>query len=397
MRATGALGGAGEERLARLQAAAVEQLVPGGQHGRAGRDGGRLGGGHVGRVDAGAVPAAQLVELGVHGGERLQPELDAEGVGQPVEHAVVGQRVRDERLRERARAALPRDERAGLLGRRRDGQHDVRPLGHLGVPDLERDEERARGRAPRGRSPGRAGRPARGRRRRGRRGGRRARRRGSRWSSGRARRAGARRPRRRRGRRGRRSRRPGGRRAAATAAGRPRPRTARPRGAAPRRAGRRCAAASRSGRGEPAGHAGQPLPDEDERRRRRRAASAASARASSAPMPSSTSASVPGAAGSSVPDRRCRPRLSSAATDSTRVLRETTESRSRRNAMPASSSASRPTSSTAGARSRSANVTSSVRPATWWPRKVSSSAECGRARPSTSLVPSATRANLPYA
>ena len=42
-------------------------------------------------------------------------------------------------------------------------------------------------------------------------------------------------------------------------------------------------------------------------------------------------------------------------------------------------------------------MTSSVRPATWWPRKASSSSECGRARPSTSLVPSATRANLPYA
>ena len=37
----------------------------------------RLGGRHVGGADAGAVPAAQLVELGVHRVERLQPELDA--------------------------------------------------------------------------------------------------------------------------------------------------------------------------------------------------------------------------------------------------------------------------------------------------------------------------------
>ena len=89
-----ALGGAGEERLARLQATGVEQLVPGGQHRGARADGRRLGGGDGRRGDAGAVPAAQLVELGVHRGERLQAEVDAERVGEPVEHAVVGQRVR---------------------------------------------------------------------------------------------------------------------------------------------------------------------------------------------------------------------------------------------------------------------------------------------------------------
>ena len=98
--------------------------------------------GDVGGADAGAVPAAELVELGVHRGQRLQPQLDPERVGERVEHAVVGHRVRGQGLRERARAALPGDERAGLLGGRRDRQHDVRAVGHLRVPDLERDDER---------------------------------------------------------------------------------------------------------------------------------------------------------------------------------------------------------------------------------------------------------------
>ena len=114
----GTLGGAGEERLAGLQATRVEQLVPRGEHGGTGCHGGRLGGGHVGGVDPGAVPPAELVELGVHLGQRLQAELHPEGVGEPVQHAVVGQRVRDQRLRERTRTPLPRDERAGLLARR---------------------------------------------------------------------------------------------------------------------------------------------------------------------------------------------------------------------------------------------------------------------------------------
>ncbi len=61
--------------------------------------------------------------------------------------------------------------------------------------------------------------------------------------------------------------------------------------------------------------------------------------------------------------------------------------------MPASSSASRPTSSTAGACSRSPNVTPTPEPATTRPRNAASSAECTRTRWSTSLVPSTVRAN----
>ena len=279
------------------------------------------------------------------------------------------------------------------------GQHDVGAVGHLGVPDLERDEERDRGRAPRGRWPGRAGPRARGRRRR-------AppsspARAAARISRGRAARLGrqvldapgggevdA-----RRGVRDRATARQQRRQQAGLDGG--------PLAHAARDPGEPGAGALREphGGGEAAGHAGQALADEHEgaggaeQRRPSSAQRAGRCRCRRGPRPR-----CPGAAGSSVPDSRSRPRLASGGDrEHPQLAASTTASRRRRNAMPASSSASRPTSSTAGARSRSANVTSSVRPATWWPRNVSSSAECGRARPSTSLVPSATRANLPYA
>ena len=60
------LGGARQERLARLQPTRVEQLVPGGEDRRARADGRRLRGCHGRCRDARAVPAAELVELGVH-------------------------------------------------------------------------------------------------------------------------------------------------------------------------------------------------------------------------------------------------------------------------------------------------------------------------------------------
>ena len=72
--------------------------------------------------------------------------------------------------------------------------------------------------------------------------------------------------------------------------------------------------------------------------------------------------------------------------------------RSRRKTIGDSSSGSKPASSTAGACSRSAYVTTpgwpAYRPATWAARKSSSSSLCARTRLSTSLVWRQTRANL---
>ncbi len=118
---------------------------------------------------------------------------------------------------------------------------------------------------------------------------------------------------------------------------------------------------------------------------------------SPAAMPSSHSASVPGAAGSSVPCMRCTPRDANGATENTRTRCRSAPLRRRRNATPASSLASRPTSRTAGAFSRSGKVTPRPVPATACARKSASSALCARARWSTSFVRSHVRASLAYA
>ena len=90
------------------------------------------------------------------------------------------------------------------------------------------------------------------------------------------------------------------------------------------------------------------------------------------------------------------PRVLNGAIASTRVP-ERDALRSRRKIAPASSSGSNPTRTTVFAVSRSAYVTeppSGPVRTTWAARKSASSAVCGRARKSMSLVPSATRANV---
>ena len=93
-----------------------------------------------------------------------QAQLDPEGVGQPVEHAV-GPPIACERRRAcgngRGRA-LPVDERSGLLGDRRPGAR-LGPVGDRALPRLEVDEEPRRERRS-ALPPGRAGRRARDRR-----------------------------------------------------------------------------------------------------------------------------------------------------------------------------------------------------------------------------------------
>ncbi len=92
--------------------------------------------------------------------------------------------------------------------------------------------------------------------------------------------------------------------------------------------------------------------------------------------------------------------MAKGATAYTAVLFLRTALRSRRKTIGDSSSGSKPTRTTALARSRSAYVTappSGPVATTDDARKSASSAECGRARKSMSLVSSTERANLPYA
>ena len=107
----------------------------------------------------------------------------------------------------------------------------------------------------------------------------------------------------------------------------------------------------------------------------------------------STSASPPGTVGTSRPDSLVRPRLASGATEVT-VRPRRTALRRRRKRIGDSSSASKPTRTTARAFSRSAYVTPMPVPATRAARNASSSDEPARARMSTSLLPSTTRANF---
>ena len=399
-RATGPLGGPREVRLAVLQPTGVEQLVPRREHRvtRRAPPGGSPGA-SSGAADARAVPAAELVELGVHVGDRVETEVDAERVGERVQHAVVGQGVRDEHLRERPRSPLPGDERAGLLDRRRDGQHHVGPVGDLRRAHLERDDEAARCRARRARARG-SGRSAgstppttsppsspvarggddldadaarRGRQRR-------------------------RRPRRRRGRRG----------PPASATGRPpgssvgsvpastAPRSPARRGThatrAPVRSASRSTAVSAPADGRGA------LADEDHGARRRPSACAVAPSTSARHRPRwrrAPRARCPGRR-----QRACRPGARARGSRARRPRRPSCGPSTTDVAQPQEEDAAlllglvARRSSTAGAAMRSANVTSSVRPATWWPRNAVSSAECGRARWSTSLVPSADAGEL---
>src|SRR5690606_8773322 len=127
---------------------------------------------------------------------------------------------------------------------------------------------------------------------------------------------------------------------------------------------------------------------------------AAAARSPSADPParaSRTSASVPGAACRSVPRMRATALEAYGATAKTFVRPASAPLRRRRKTIPPSSSASRPTSTTLVADSRSAKVTSMLFAATACARNCASSAECARARWSTSFVPSTTRANFAYA
>lgn len=118
---------------------------------------------------------------------------------------------------------------------------------------------------------------------------------------------------------------------------------------------------------------------------------------------SSQPVSVPGAAGSRVPPAFARPGVMCEASEKTRIPRLRCALRSRRKTLGASSSDSKPTSSTAGAASSARNVSPWVPsrsmpcPATWEARNAASSWLCTRARKSMSWVCSATRANLAYA
>ena len=124
-------GGGREVGVALLQQAAVEQLAPGGEHGLAGAGcGDGLGGGDARGLGALAVPRAERGELGAQRGDVAAAEADdVELVGDHRQHAGVGQRERGrEDLGELARAALPVDERADLLGDRGHREHDVGAL-----------------------------------------------------------------------------------------------------------------------------------------------------------------------------------------------------------------------------------------------------------------------------
>ena len=136
-------GGAGEERLAVLQRPAVEQVAPGGEH-----EGAVLDARHVAGLDgrggrAGALPRAEGRHLGAHLAHRAGAEELAHLVGEHVERAVVADLGGLEGRLEGADPALPVDEGAGLLGVRRDRQHDVGDRGDRRGADLERHDERA--------------------------------------------------------------------------------------------------------------------------------------------------------------------------------------------------------------------------------------------------------------
>ena len=296
-------------------------------------------------------------------------------------------------LLEGADAALPVDVGAGLLGLRRDGQHDVGDGRDGRLAQLEGDDEgafssaaaaaaspRSDGSTPPttrasmspaaaaatmpavsragvGRAPGRPPRP--------------------RATSARA---------------------------AASATGRPPGSSApsAPASRAPRSPARRGTHASRAPVAAARSAAARRAPGDVARRSPTRTTPPAArprARAGSVePRSARTAASWPGTVGSRVPPTLARPRVAWDATAYTCVLCLRNALRRRRKTIGLSSSGSKPTRRTALAASRSAYVTAPLSgpvAATCSARKATSSAECGRARKSTSFVPSTTRANLP--
>ena len=124
-------GRAGELGLVALQGADVEQLAPGGQHRLVLAGSGVGGGGDVqpgDRGDGGGQP--ERAELGLRGLDGGQPQVDAELLGEPVQHPAVGQLAGAvQRGVEGPHAALPVQVAAGLLRRRGDRQDDVGVLG----------------------------------------------------------------------------------------------------------------------------------------------------------------------------------------------------------------------------------------------------------------------------
>ncbi len=136
------VGRGGEERLAVLQPAGVEQQVPRREDGlpRAG-PGGRADLG-LGAGSAVAVPLPELGDLGAGVCDTGQAEVDVHGSGQHVQHPGVGQSVGSaQHLGEGPLPALPVHERAGLLDGRRDRKDDVGALGHGRGPQLQAHDE----------------------------------------------------------------------------------------------------------------------------------------------------------------------------------------------------------------------------------------------------------------
>ena len=154
----GALGGAGEERLAVLQPAGVEHGVPGGQDrlARARRRPARRQA-RAGRARARRPTPPSASTSACTAARRTQPERRRRG--RPRARRAPGGRpsrsTRAPAANGRGRPSQLRNV-PGLLDRRRDGQHDVGALGHRRAAHLERDDE-PRPRRARRRASGRVG------------------------------------------------------------------------------------------------------------------------------------------------------------------------------------------------------------------------------------------------
>ena len=393
-RATGRARGAGQMRLAVLQPPVVQQHPPAGQHrlARAGRGPARRPR-RSGR-GARAVPGAQRGQFGAGRRDGRAAQVDAHLVGQGVQHPQVGWLA----LRcgsAAAKAAMRPSQLTkvpGLLRRRRDREHHVGAFGDRAVPQLQADHE------PRGvqrgqrRVAGRRSRRARRRRPAARPACRRRRRPGLPSAS----RPGCGRqvgdvPALRHLRAGGRRRRAAGRRAAAPAAHRPPARRVRRRGAAPTPVGRRWLSASRAAADKPPGDRGQPFADQDDRAGFAQSSSPRRRR----PAPSSAAASAPGAVSISVPPIFVSPRLANGAIGVHRqpvlaggLAQPQEHDRRLLFGLEADQQHHRRRFQVGVGDGRSVGR----RPAA--ARNSASSAECGRARKSMSLVPNTIRANL---
>ena len=121
-----------------------------------------------------------------------------------------------------------------------------------------------------------------------------------------------------------------------------------------------------------------------------------SACAPSSAIASTAATSSPGRAAISCASNFSLPRDSSGAMVATFTVPALSPLRKRRNSEPHSSSASKATRSAVPLFWTSSYVTPRPRPATWAPRKPSSSSLCLRQRASTLLVPRTTRANFDH-